>query len=74
MTKKKGRYSKFIVASVIAMNVIFTVAVLLVFLKTASEPSTLIVSWFTFTTGELYVLSSIKKSKVKKGKGEEDEN
>ena len=27
---------------------------------------TLITAWFAFTTGELWMLSSIKKSKVKK--------
>lgn len=71
MNKKKGVYSKIIVAVVVALNVLFTTAVLYVFLKTGSEPSTLIVSWFAFTTGELFMLSSIKKAKEKKkGKGE----
>lgn len=70
MNKNKGVYSKVIVAVVVALNVLFTAAVLYVFLKTASEPSTLIVSWFAFTTGELFMLSSIKKVKEKKGKGE----
>lgn len=71
MNKKKGVYSKFIVAAVIVLNALFTAAVLYVFLKTASEPSTLIVSWFAFTTGELFMLSSIKKIK-EKGKGEKE--
>lgn len=71
MNNKKGVYSKVIVAVVIVLNVLFTTAVLYVFEKTASEPSTLIVSWFAFTTGELFMLSSIKKAKEKKkGKGE----
>lgn len=71
MSKKKNRYSKLIVAAVVILNTIFTAAVLYVFLKTGSEPSTLITAWFAFTTGELWMLSSIKKSKVKKGSGEE---
>lgn len=71
MTKKKNKYSKFIVAAVVTLNTVFTAAVLYVFLKTGSEPSTLITAWFAFTTGELWMLSSIKKSKVKKGSGEE---
>ncbi len=74
MNKKKGVYSKVIVAAVIVLNVLFTAAVLYVFLKTASEPTTLIASWFAFTTGELLMLSSIKKVKEKKGKGEKNEN
>lgn len=75
MEKKKGKYSKLIVMVVIVLNVLFTAAVLYVFLKIGSEPSTLIASWFAFTTGELFMLSSIKKVKEnKKGKGEKDEN
>lgn len=75
MIKKKGVYSKLIVAVVIMLNVIFTAAVLFVFLKTGNEPSTLITAWFAFTTGELFMLSSIKKVKEKKkGKGDKDED
>lgn len=74
LNKKKGVYSKVIVAVVIVLNVLFTAAVLYVFEKTASEPSTLITAWFAFTTGELFMLSSIKKKKVKeKGKGEKND-
>lgn len=64
--KKEGRFSKRIVALVIFLNVIFTAAVLYIFLRVASEPTTLIISWFAFTTGELWMLSSIKKKEVKK--------
>lgn len=73
MNKKKGVYSKVIVAVVIVLNVLFTAAVLYVFEKTGSEPSTLITAWFAFTTGELFMLSSIKKVKEKKGKGEKND-
>ncbi|NLY77140.1 MAG: hypothetical protein GX080_03495 [Tissierellia bacterium] len=71
--KKKNRFSKFIVALIILLNILFTGAVLYVFLKTGSEPMTLVGCWFAFTTGELWMLSSIKKSKVKK-EGEDYEN
>ena len=54
------------------MNIIFTSAVLYVFLKTASEPVALVGAWFAFTTGELWMLSSIKKEKVKKGDSENE--
>lgn len=70
---KKNRFSKFIVTVVILLNILFTAAVLYVFLQTGSEPMTLIGCWFAFTTGELWMLSSIKKSKVKK-EGENSEN
>ena len=59
--KKQGRFSKFIVSLVIFINVVFTAAVLYIFYKTYAEPNTLIVSWFAFITGELWMLSSIKK-------------
>jgi len=70
MSKRKknnfSKFSKFIVTLVILLNIIFTAAVLYIFLKVGSEPMTLITAWFAFTTGELWMLSSIKKSKVKK--------
>ena len=71
--RKKNRFSKFIVTLVILLNILFTATVLYVFLKIGSEPMTLIGCWFAFTTGELWMLSSIKKSKVKKeGENSED--
>lgn len=70
--KKKGGFSKWIIVLVVLMNIIFTSAVLYVFLKTASEPVALVGAWFTFTTGELWMLSSIKKEKVKKGDNEDE--
>jgi hypothetical protein len=72
---KKIKYSKIIVTIVIILNIIFTIAVLCIFKETHSEPTVLIGSWFSFTTGEMWMLSSIKKSEVKKEKeNESDEN
>lgn len=74
--EKKNKFSKGIVSGVIFLNIIFTAAVLYVFLKTGNEPMTLVGCWFAFTTGELWMLSSIKKIKVNKndeGKGEINE-
>jgi len=68
--KKKSRFSKFIVSLVILLNVAFTAAVLYVFLHIGNEPTTLITAWFAFTTGELWMLSSIKKKKIKEGNDE----
>lgn len=70
--KKKGGFSKWIIALVVLMNIAFTGAVLYVFLKTSSEPVALVGAWFAFTTGELWMLSSIKKEKVKKGDNENE--
>jgi len=58
------RFSKFIVTLVIALNVLFTVAALYVFVKVGSEPATLIASWFAFTTGELWALAGIKRKEL----------
>lgn len=66
MTKKKNFFSKLIVSCVISLNVIFTVAVLIIFLKTSAEPSSLVVAWFSFTTVELWSLAGIKKAKERK--------
>lgn len=64
--KKKGRgqYSKALVTLIILMNIIFTIAVFIVFARTGSEPSTLIATWFSFTTVELWSLARIKKKKI----------
>lgn len=69
---KKGGFSKAIISLVVLMNIAFTVAVLYVFLKTSSEPVALVGAWFAFTTGELWMLSSIKKAKVEKGDNEDE--
>lgn len=63
---KKGAFSKIIVSGVILANVVFTAAVLWVFLRTTAEPTTLITAWFSFTTIEVWSLSRIKISKTKK--------
>ncbi len=64
------KFSNKIVIAIVLMNVIFTVAVLYVFKCVGSEPSVLIGAWFFSTTGELWMLASIKKTKVKKEEGE----
>jgi len=65
--KKRGRFSKFIVTLVILLNVVFTAAVLYVYLQVGSEPSTLVGAWFAFTTVELWSLSKIKRKKLEEG-------
>ena len=64
--KSSSLFSKFIVSIVIALNVAFTIAVLTVFIKTSTEPSSLVVAWFSFTTVELWSLAGIKKAKARK--------
>ena len=62
---KKGQFSKIIVTTVLILNVIFTITVLFVFWHTGTEPTSLIVSWYGFTTGELSLVGFIKKQKIK---------
>lgn len=66
------RFSKKIVAMIILLNVAFTIAVLYIFLKVGNEPTSLIVAFFAFTTGELWLLSGITKTKVNSGQYYED--
>lgn len=61
----KSRFSKLVVSFIVMANVSFTTAVLYIFLRTGAEPTVLIGAWFTFTTGELWTLASIKKAKTK---------
>lgn len=63
---KKGFFSKVLISLIIAANVVFVVAVLVIFCSTYAEPSTLIMAWFGFSTGELWALAFVKKSKLKK--------
>lgn len=70
---KKNEFSKLVVTAVVILNSVFTAACLYVFLKTGSEPSTLITAWFSFTVGELFALANIKKNKIKKEKGENND-
>lgn len=62
--KYTGSFSKFIISLVIALNIIFTIAVFAAFLRVGDEPTALIVAWFAFTTGELWMLASIKKKEI----------
>ena len=57
-------YSKKLVIAIVALNVLFTIAVFVCFWHTGNEPSALIVAWFAFTTGELWCLSKIKTKKI----------
>ena len=66
---KKGNFSKKIVILVILMNILFTLAIMYLFLKTGNEPMTLVGAWFSFTTVELFSLSKIKRAEIK-----EDQN
>ncbi len=72
MINIQQRFSKKIVAMIILLNVTFTIAVLYTFLKVGSEPTSLIIAWFGFTTGELWLLSGITKTKVNSGQYYED--
>lgn len=69
---KKVKYSKFIVALIVLLNTAFAFATLYVFLKTSNEPTALIAAWFAFTTGELWLLKDITKSKIRGGTKDEN--
>lgn len=57
----KTKYSKVIVALVIGLVAAFTIGALVVFYKVEKEPTALIAAFFGFCTGELWMLSGIKK-------------
>ena len=57
--------SKILVPLIILLNIIFTGIILWIFYKTQTEPAELIRCWFGFTTGELWLLATIKKVKVR---------
>ena len=59
------RYSKVIVPLIIFLNVAFTIMVLKINANGQMVSDSLIVAWFGFTTGELWALASIRKTKAK---------
>lgn len=59
------RFSKKIVAMVIMLNVAFVVAVFYAVLKSTAVPDSLIVAWFSFTTAELWSLSTVSREKIR---------
>lgn len=64
------KYSKFIVIMIVLLNCFFAFGVLFVHLKTSTEPTALVAAWFSFTTVELWQCASIKKTEIKKEKGD----
>ena len=64
--RKQKRFSKLIILFIILLNTCFTVSVLYVFLRTGTEPVTLIGAFFGFTTVELWNLTRIKTTEIKK--------
>nr|DAS80723.1 MAG TPA: hypothetical protein [Caudoviricetes sp.] len=64
--KPKKEYSKIVVSMIIAVNILFTLCIMILFLKKDSEPVALISAWFSFTTVELWNLAKIKRHKIDK--------
>ncbi len=60
--KEEKVFSKFIVVLIILLNILFTAVILLIHLYLQVVPSdTIIIAWFGFTTGELGLLTFIRK-------------
>jgi hypothetical protein len=70
--KKKNAFSKVVVALIVLLYVVFSGAVLFVYWHTGSEPVALVGAWFAFTTGELFMVAKIKRTKIEKGDGSND--
>ncbi len=69
----ENKFSKKVVRWIITLNALFVVVVLVLYWHTGSEPATLIVSWFAFTTGELWALAGIKKEETRQGGDSDDD-
>ena len=61
---KQTKFSKIIIAGIIILNIIFTSIILLIVASGIPEPTTLIISWFAFTTVEVAVLAGIRKAEI----------
>lgn len=67
-------FSKKIVTLVIILNSAFTAVTLYIFAKTSHEPTALIAAWFGFTTGELWLLARIKRTKLTRGDSDDTQD
>lgn len=59
------KFSKVIVAFIIIINILFCIAALYINYKGYAVSDSLIVSWFSFTTAELWGLAFIKGKEIK---------
>ncbi len=62
------QFSKLIVTIVVLLNIVFAGIILYMVWHGRPEPAVLVGAWFAFTTGELWMLSKIKRAE--KGEGE----
>ena len=60
-----ARFSKKVVAAVLVAVVIFTVAMVVVYVKTGGVPDTLVTAFFAFAGGEAGALGLIRYGKAK---------
>ena len=60
-----ARFSKKVVAAVLVAVVIFTVAMVVVYIKTGGVPDTLVTAFFAFAGGEAGALGLIRYGKAK---------
>jgi len=70
---KKGWTSRIIILLVIGLNVWFANKTLNVFAATGVEPVATVAAFFSFTTGELWALTYIKKLKLKRKENLQDD-
>ena len=73
---KAAGWKRSLVVLIIAMNVVFTLAILWLVWLGRQEPSTLILSWFGFTTAELVTLATlaVKEGNMNAHNGSSDYN
>jgi len=60
------KFSKLVVGIVLFLNIVFTAIILYLVWHGRQEPTSLVVAWFGFTTGELWALSKIKQKEVER--------
>ena len=71
--KRKGKFMKSIIISVMLFLFLFVLVCLYITFKTGTEPSTLIVSVFAFCGFECGILGRIKTSKQKTNKEQRED-
>ena len=73
---KAAGWKRSLVVLIIAMNIVFTLAILWLVWLGRQEPAALIVAWFGFTTAELVTLATlaVKEGNMNAHNGSSDYN
>jgi len=64
----KNKFSKGLIVLIVLSNMVAAGISFWLFAKTGGEPVATLGVWFGFSTGELWIMATVKKAKIKNSK------